>query len=114
MTHLRPAVTALAELRSAPAHMEGAVRRRQTAPVSIWTDHPTDDSYHRRRLRIGNGKYRRNSSVGGEPFDGLPGQFSDEVEVLVEVEDHQTSEFRGGSDQQVRDGRGAMLSPIGE
>jgi hypothetical protein len=44
----------------------------------------------------------------------LAGEFSDELEVLVEMEDGETCEFRCCCDQQVRYRGGSVYSAFGE
>ncbi len=50
---------------------------------------------------------------GPETFDGLAGDRSDEVEVLVDVQDGESCEFGGGGDEEVGDRWGTMLASVG-
>jgi hypothetical protein len=46
----------------------------------------------------------RSASLGdGESLDELAGDFGDDLEVLVEMEDGEPSQLGGGSDQKIRD-----------
>ena len=50
--------------------------------------------------------------LGAEAFDGLGREFGDEVDVLVQVEHGALVQFGRGGDQQVGDGRRAMLAAL--
>jgi hypothetical protein len=60
------------------------------------------------------GVFSHSLSDCGESFHGLAGEFSDEVEVLVEVQDRQAGEFGGRRDQEVGYRGRAVLSAIGQ
>jgi hypothetical protein len=56
----------------------------------------------------------RRDSAGKEALHGLAGEFSDEVEVLVEMENGAVIQLGRGGDQQIGDRRGAMLSALSQ
>lgn len=49
-----------------------------------------------------------------EPLHGLAGDVCDELEVTVKMQDRQSCHFGGRGDEQVRDGRSAVLTTVGE
>ena len=55
----------------------------------------------------------RRDLFGAEAFHRLAGEFRDQVEVLIHVEHRLVVQFSSRGNQQIRDGRRAMLSPLG-
>jgi hypothetical protein len=55
----------------------------------------------------------RSASADVQALDGLPADLGYDLEVLIEMQNREASEFRGRCDDEVRYGRAAVLSPIG-
>lgn len=64
------------------------------------------------KIRLGITQGRMSSR--GQALDGLPGDVGDDLEVLVEVQHGKPGEFSDGGDDQVGQGRCAVLAPVSE
>jgi hypothetical protein len=52
--------------------------------------------------------------LGVEPLQGLASDCGDYVEVLIQVQDREARQLGGCRDDQVRDGRSAVLATVGQ